>query len=175
MLKSSIAGVLLAIGVVSPVLAQEPAVSSSYLRTAIFVADRAATVKFFREVMGYEEAATGELAPAGENDPLGLPVGAKRTLTGMKSKDGAGLSIMGIEHPNFKPLARPAGIGNASGDVMFVHQVTNIKEIERRAKAGGYQVLRDALPSPSGKSLQMFLRDPNGVRLELFEMLPEKK
>ena len=58
---------------------------------------------------------------------------------------------------------------------MFVHQVTNIKEIERRAKAGGYQVLRDAIPSPSGKSLQMFLRDPNSVRLELFEMLPEKK
>ena len=125
--------------------------------------------------MGCEEATTGEIAPAGENDSLGLPVGAKRTLTGMKSKNGAGLSIMGIEHPNFKLLARPAWIGNASGDVMFVHQVTNIKEIERRAKAGGYQVLRDAIPSPSGKSLQMFLRDPNSVRLELFEMLPEKK
>ncbi|MSO96730.1 MAG: VOC family protein [Rhodospirillaceae bacterium] len=155
--------------------AQESAVSSTYLRSAIFVADRAATVKFFRDVMGYEETGTNDLASAGENDPLGLPMGAKRTLTGMKSKDGAGLSIMGIDHPDFKPLARPTGIGNAGGDVMFVHQVTNIKEIERRAKAGGYKVIRDAAPSPSGKSLQMFLRDPNGVRLELYEVLPEKK
>ena len=30
-------------------------------------------------------------------------------------------------------------------------------------------------PSPSGKSLQMFLRDPNHVRLELYELLPEAK
>ncbi len=175
MLKSSFVAAMIATGVAYVAQAQDAAVSSTFLRSAIFVADRPATVKFFRDVMGYEELTTGELAPAGENDPLGLPAGAKRTLTGMKSKDGAGLSIMGIEHPNFKPLARPAGIGNAGGDVMFVHQVTNIKEIERRAKAGGYQVLRDALPSASGKSLQMFLRDPNGVRLELFEMLPEKK
>lgn len=156
-------------------VAQEAAVSSSYLRSAIFTTDRAATVKFYRDVMGFEEVSTNELPPATENDPLGLPAGAKRTLTGMKSKDGAGLSIMGIEHPNFKPLARPAGFGNAAGDVMFVNQVVNIKEIERRAKAGGYEVVRPAIPSPSGRSLQMFLRDPNGVRLELFEMLPEKK
>jgi catechol 2,3-dioxygenase-like lactoylglutathione lyase family enzyme len=155
--------------------AQEAAVSSSYLRSAIFTTDRAATVKFYRDVMGFEEVSTNDLPPAGENDPLGLPAGAKRTLTGLKSKDGAGLSIMGIEHPNFKPLARPAGFGNAAGDVMFVNQVVNIKEIERRAKAGGFDVVRPAVPSPSGRSLQMFLRDPNGIRLELFEMLPEKK
>lgn len=175
MLKSVFLGLCLFAGLAVPAGAQDAAVSSTYLRTAIFVTDRAATVKFFRDVMGYEEGSTSDLAPAGENDPLGLPAGAKRTLTGMKSKDGAGLSIMGIEHSNFKPLARPANNGNAAGDVMFVHQVTNIKEIERRATAGGYTVLRPAVASPSGKSLQMFLRDPNGVRLELFEMLPEKK
>ncbi|MCB2106539.1 MAG: hypothetical protein KDE14_02505 [Rhodobacteraceae bacterium] len=152
--------------------AEEADVSSSYLRTAIFTTDRAGTVKFYRDVMGYAEGPTSELAPAGENDPLGLPNGAKRTLTIVMSKDGAGISVMQIDHPDFKPLARPANFGNAAGDVMLVHQVTNIKEIERRAREGGYDVLRPAIPSPSGKSLQMFLRDPNGVRLELYELLP---
>jgi len=173
MLKSAVLGAALAVFAFSA--AAQEGVSSTFLRSAIFVKDRAATVKFFKEVMGYEELTTNELAPATADDPLGLPAGTKRVLTGMKSKDGAGLSIMGLEHPDLKALARPAGIGNAYGDVMFVHQVTNIKEIEKRAKAGGYEVIRAAVPSPSGRSLQMFLRDPNGVRLELFEMLPEKK
>lgn len=156
-------------------LAQEGAVSSTYLRTAIFVTDRPATVKFFRDVMGYEELQTGDLGVTEPGNPLGLPAGAKRTLTGMKSKGGAGLSIMGIDHPDFKPLARPANAGNGAGDVMLVHQVENIAEIHRRAVAGGYQVLMAPKPSPSGRSLQMFMRDPNGVRLELYQMLPEKK
>lgn len=166
---------VLSLGFAELAVAQEATVSSTYLRTAIFVKDRAATVKFFREVMGYTELATNDLAPAGVDDPLGMPVGAKRVLTGMKSKDGAGLSIMGVEHPEFKPLARPTGGLNSAGDVMFVHEVKNIKEIEARARAGGYDVIRAALPSPSGKSLQMFLRDPNGVRLELYEMIADKK
>jgi catechol 2,3-dioxygenase-like lactoylglutathione lyase family enzyme len=153
--------------------AAETPVSSTYLRTAIFVKDRAATVKFFRDVLGYSEGATGPVeAPS---NALGLPPDAKVTLTALRSTDGAGLSIMGVESPSFSPLARPKGIVNAAGDVMFVHQVTGIAEIHNRAKAGSYDVLMPPTPSRSGKSLQMFLRDPNGVRLELYEMLPEKK
>jgi catechol 2,3-dioxygenase-like lactoylglutathione lyase family enzyme len=158
-----------------PAAAADQAVSSTYLRTAIFTADRAATVKFYREVLGYEELATNELAPAEPGNALGVPAGAKRVLTGMKSKDGAGLSIMSVEHPDMKPLARPAAAANAWGDVMLVHQVTNIADIHRRAAAGGHEVLMAPRPSPSGRSQQMIMRDPNGVRLELFEMLPEKK
>ncbi|MBL8642673.1 MAG: VOC family protein [Rhodospirillaceae bacterium] len=168
-----IMGLMLALA--APAAQAQEAVSSTYLRTAIFVADRAATVKFFRDVMGYAELSTNDLPPATANDPLGLPEGAKRTLTGMMSKDGAGLSIMGIVHPDFKTLARAAGGANSAGDVMLVHEVKGIKEIEARARAGGYEVIRAAIPSPSGKSLQMFLRDPNGVRLELYEMLPAQK
>lgn len=166
---------LIAVGrAAGPAAAADQAVSSSYLRTAIFTADRGATVKFYREVLGYEELATNDLAPAEPGNPLGLPAGAKRVLTGMKSKDGAGLSIMSVNHPDMKPLARPAQAANAWGDVMLVHQVTNIAEIHRRAAAGGHEVLMAPRPSASGRSLQMILRDPNGVRLELYEMLPEK-
>lgn len=167
--------VLATLLIAKAVSATEQQVSSTYLRTAIFVADRAATVKFFRDVMGYKELETSDLGTAEGGNALGLPAGARRVLTGMASKDGAGLSIIGIDHPDFRPLARPQGIGNAGGDVMLVHQVENIREIYRRAVAGGYEVLRDPLPSPSGKSLQMYLRDPNGVRLELYEMLPQPK
>ena len=148
-------------------------VSSTLLRTAIFVKDRPATVKFFRDVMGYEELTTNPVDEPAE--AMGLPKDAKVTLTGMKSKDGAGLSIMGVESAQFTGLSRPKGIVNASGDVMLVHQVTGITEIYTRAKAGGYEVLMAPRPSKTGKSLQMFLRDPNHVRLELYELLPEKK
>ncbi|MDX2222505.1 MAG: VOC family protein [Rhodospirillaceae bacterium] len=158
-----------------PTAAQDPVVSSTYLRTAIFTADRAGTVKFYKDVLGYEELTTNELAAPEAGNGLGVPAGAKRVLTGMKSKDGAGLSIMSVEHPDMKPLARPAQAANAWGDVMLVHQVSNIAEIHRRAVAGGHEVLMAPRPSASGRSLQMLMRDPNGVRLELYEMLPEKK
>jgi catechol 2,3-dioxygenase-like lactoylglutathione lyase family enzyme len=153
--------------------AQAEDVSATYLRTAIFVKDRAATVKFFRDVMGYAEGGTSPVDKP--NDALGLPKDAKVMLTGMSSKDGAGLSIMGVDSPGFPALTRPSGIANAGGDVMLVHQVTGIQEIHARAKAGGYEVLMAPRPSPSGKSLQMFLRDPNHVRLELYEILPQNK
>jgi len=172
-MRAALVAVCLLASVTSSV-AQPAAVDSTYLRTAIFVVDRAKTVAFFRDVLGYKELTTNELGTVDAGNPLGLPGGSKRVLTGMASKDGAGLSIMSVEHPDFKPLARPAGIGNGAGDVMLVHQVVNIAEIHRRAVAGGYEVLMAPKPSPSGRSLQMFLRDPNGVRLELYEMLPAK-
>jgi catechol 2,3-dioxygenase-like lactoylglutathione lyase family enzyme len=167
---------LIALLATALLLAAHPAmadnVSSTYLRTAIFVPDRAATVKFFREVMGYDELDT---SPVDASDSLGLPKDAKVTLTGMKSKDGAGLSIMGVESPRFKPLARAKGVANAGGDVMLVHQVTGIAEIYTRAKAGGYEILMAPKLSRAGKSMQMFLRDPNRVRLELYELLSPSK
>jgi catechol 2,3-dioxygenase-like lactoylglutathione lyase family enzyme len=150
-------------------------VASTYLRTAIFVKDREATVKFFTDVMGYTVVSTNDLAPAGEMDPLGFPPGTTRTLTGLKSANGAGLSIMEVRHPDLAALARPPDGANRWGDVMLVHEVKNIEGIEARARAGGYEVIRPARPSASGKSLQMFLRDPNGVRLELYEMRPAQK
>jgi catechol 2,3-dioxygenase-like lactoylglutathione lyase family enzyme len=168
-----VAAALAAAGTAVGTAGAAESVSATYLRTAIFVKDRAATVKFFRDVMGYEEGPTGPVeAPA---EALGLPPDAKVTLTALKSKDGAGLSIMGVDSAALASLARPSGIANAGGDVMLVHQVTGIDEIHARAKAGGYEVLMPPRLSRTGKSKQMFLRDPNRVRLELYEMLPEKK
>ncbi len=154
-----------------PVAAETP-VSSTLLRTAIFVKDRPATVAFFRDVMGYEDIGTAPVENPAE--AMGLPADARVTITTLKSKDGAGLSIMGIESASFGPLARPKGIVNAGGDIMLVHQVTGITEIHTRAVAGHYTVLMAPKLSRTGKSVQMFLRDPNGVRIELYELLPNK-
>ena len=156
----------------APAFADGP-VASTLLRTAIFVKDRAATVAFYRGVMGYDEVGTGPVV--GFVDAIGLPSNAKVTLTTLKSKDGAGLAIMGVESKSFGNLARAKGVANASGDVMLVHQVTGIDEIYARAKAGHYTVLRPPMLSSTGKSKQMFLRDPSGIRLELYEMQTDAK
>ena len=155
-----------------PVAAEAP-VSSTLLRTAIFVKDRPATVAFFCNVMGYEDIGTTPVESFAE--AMGFPVDAKVTLTTLRSKDGAGLSIMGVESSSFGLLGRPNGIVNASGDVMLVHQVTGISEIHARAIAGHYTVLMAPKLSRTGKSMQMFMRDPNGVRIELYELLPTEK
>ena len=154
-------------------VAAETAVSSTLLRTAIFVKDRPATVAFYCKVMGYEDIGTAPIDSFAE--AMGLPADAKVTLTTLKSKDGAGLSIMGVESSNFGLLNRPKGIVNASGDIMLVHQVTGISEIHTRAVTGHYTVLMAPKLSRTGKSMQMFLRDPNGVRIELYELLPTAK
>jgi catechol 2,3-dioxygenase-like lactoylglutathione lyase family enzyme len=164
--------VLTGLVIAGPSLAQDNAVSVTLVNAAILVADRPATVKFFRDVMGYAETRTVERPAAEPDDPLGIPAGATSSLTGMTSQDGAGLAIIGVDSPDFRPLGRPAGAASAGGEVMLVHRVKNLKEIHARAVVAGYDIISPPKPSASGRSMSMMLRDPNHVRLEVYESIP---
>lgn len=140
-------------------------------RAAIMVKDRPASVAFYRDVLGYEEQQSGTGIKLPPDHPLGLPPDAVVSMTYMKSRDGAYVALMGVESDSLPTLDRPTGSDNAYNDIILVHVVTDVEEIHRRAVAGGYTVLSPPHLSRSGRAKQMFLRDPNGIKLELNQML----
>jgi catechol 2,3-dioxygenase-like lactoylglutathione lyase family enzyme len=140
-------------------------------RAAVMVKDRPATVKFYRDVLGYTEEPTATGVKLAPGHPLGMPADAVLSMTYMKSKDGAYVAVMGVESAQMGTVQRPTGTDNAYNDVMLVHVVTGIEEIHKRAVAGGYTVLNAPTLSRSGVAKQMFLRDPNGIKIELNEIL----
>jgi catechol 2,3-dioxygenase-like lactoylglutathione lyase family enzyme len=153
-------------------LAQEPGYAT-LTRAAFFVADPAATITFYEQVLGYDEAKTSRnVGPYPVDNAWGIPAGSHLRLTYLKSRDGAYVAVMGLEDAELEPLARPNGVTNAFGDVMLIHLVQDIDAVHTRAIAGGYEVIKPPTRSASGASKQMFLRDPNGIRIELNEILP---
>ena len=57
----------------------------------------------------------------------------------------------------------------------LVHVVKGVDEIYERAKKAGVVIIQPPTLSRSGRSRQLFIRDPIGTRLELNEMLPGKQ
>ncbi|MDX2144763.1 MAG: VOC family protein [Rhodospirillaceae bacterium] len=165
-----------AIGLTAPSAAAEPAAGVATLqRAAIMVKNRPATVKFYREVLGYTEEPTSTDIRLPTDHPLGMPPDAVLSMTYMKSLDGAFVAVMGVDSKEMGTVTRPTGNANAYNDVMLVHVVTGIEAIHARAVAGGYTVLSPPILSRSGRAKQMFLRDPNGIKIELNEMIEPKK
>lgn len=156
----------------APAFAQEAA---TLQRVAVMVKDRPATVKFYKEVLGYAEepSSTGITLPP--DHPLGLPADAVISMSYMKSKDGAYVAVMGVESKSLPTLQRPSGRDNAYNDIILVHVVNDVEEIHRRAVAGGYEVLNAPKLSRTGGAKQMFLRDPNGLKIELNQILKPAK
>lgn len=158
-------------GVHHPTIAQESAYAT-LTRAAFFAANPEATIKFYKDVLLYEEGETARnVGPYPADNAWGIPEGSHLRLTYLKSHDGAYVAVMGLEDTTLETLARPDGATNAFGDVMLIHLVKNIDEIHERALTGGYSVVKPPTLSASGYSKQMFLRDPNGIRIELNEIV----
>jgi catechol 2,3-dioxygenase-like lactoylglutathione lyase family enzyme len=168
------------LGIIAPLLtmlfsfpsnAQDEAYST-LTRAAFFVAEPDATIIFYKDVLGYEEGKTSRnVGPYDADNAWGIPAGSHLRMTYLKSRDGAYVAVMGLEDASLGTLLRPDGVANAFGDVMLIHLVKNMDEVYSRAIAGGYDVIKPPIFSGSGTSKQMFLRDPNGIRVELNEIL----
>lgn len=155
----------------APSLAQDEAYAT-LTRAAFFVAEPDATITFYKDVLGYEEGKTARnVGPYDADNAWGIPAGSHLRLTYLKSREGAYVAVMGLEDARLDTLPRPGGTANAFGDVMLIHLVQNMDEVYARALAGGYEVIKPPTLSGSGTSKQMFLRDPNGIRVELNEIL----
>jgi catechol 2,3-dioxygenase-like lactoylglutathione lyase family enzyme len=164
--------ILAALLMSSAALAADPPDSYATLqRAAVMVKDRPATVKFYRDILGYAEEQTSTDIKLAPDHPLGLPPDAVISMTYMKSHEGAFVAVMGVDSKTMPVLQRPTGNDNAYNDVILVHVVKGVDEIYKRAVAGGYTVLGAPKLSRTGAAKQLFMRDPNGIKLELNEIL----
>ena len=102
------------------------------------------SVRFYRDVLGFSEGYH-----------VDLPVGA---ITIMNSPDGAGVEL--IESPAFE-----TGLYSVGTDV------DDLDEVLEQVKKHGCEILGEITPTTVGR--QIFIKDPNGVRICLIEHTPE--
>lgn len=111
--------------------------------TTMIVDDMEASVKFYRDVLGFEVDSTYRLPPEGE------PVVGGITL--MRSKGGGAMLEL------IKSDAYSTGFYSIGMDV------NDMDEVLHEMKARGAKILAEPVPTQVGSC--MFIEDPNGVRI----------
>lgn len=82
------------------------------------------------------------------------------------------VEISGGDEPAILPRV-DGDNGAIHGEVILSLIVERIEDIVTCAMANGGSVLNEPEPSSSGKSVIASLVDPGGVRIEMYEYLPE--
>ena len=110
----------------SPATAQNDAYAT-LTRAAFFAANPEETIKFYKDVLGYEEGDTARnVGPYPADNAWGIPEGSHLRLPYLKSRDGAYVAVLGLEDSTLEAMPRPNGVTNAYGDVMLIHLVKNM-------------------------------------------------
>ena len=141
-------------------------------RTTLIVRDIGKSFVFWRDVMGFAPMGEPRDIPAGDANPyLGWDETAERKFTVLYSPDGAGLGLLEVTQEGFPSVdisEHPTGYGG----VVLVHTVQNIQAVYERALAAEADIMKHLAPSPTGRSLQMYLKSPSGHVIEMYELLP---
>ena len=149
-----------------PIAADVPATSIVIGGWATFIVeDAAATLAFYRDVLGFQ--ATGAPTPlaAGVLSLQGLPAAAGSMSVGVRPPGGAATWRM-YDYRNVE-RTRLAGRLQDPGTVALSFRVENVSLLLSRLKTAGVAV-ETPLAKVDGR-MRAFVRDPNGLLLELIE------
>jgi len=145
--------------------------TAKFDRTTLVIKDMQKSLEFWRDVMNYTVKNEPRTLPKTENKYLGWTMEATISFARLYSSEGAGIGLLEVQQEGFGSLY----IENQAtlyGGVILVHPATDIKAIyERAVKANA--VLKPLQKSPTGLSMQMYLKSPSGHVLELYELLPK--
>lgn len=160
--------------------AEDAPIQAQMVRTMIVTCKIDETVRFYRDVLGMrvmrdDGGAPVQVAPMimaipqdaimrmaifdGKGEyPAGRIMGSRIGMLGVTNPDDP--ACQNVDEPNRRAL---------HGDVVIPIRVSNTAEILKRARAMGIEILKSS-PSPSRRTIQTLLFDPNGIVLELFEL-----
>lgn len=110
--------------------------------TTMIVNDMEESVKFYKDVMGFEVDSTYSLAPEG------APVGS---ITLMKTKKGDTMVELIKDHVN------------NTGFYSIGMEVNDMDEAMKELQSRGAKILKE--PAPTSVGSCAFIEDPNGVRI----------
>lgn len=160
-----------------PSLAADGAVSSALLRTAIVVADIAASKRFYVEGLGLTVRYEGDITRPAVAHQLGLAPGQTAwfvvldTAARLGDRDvrSAMIGLLRIDRPAPPRMTRPNGAELAIGESMLAIETTRIDEVERRLRAIGARFVVEPHAAPDGSEIEMVVRDPDGTRVHVVQ------
>jgi catechol 2,3-dioxygenase-like lactoylglutathione lyase family enzyme len=157
----------------TPPAADSPAGNILGAAMGLTVRDMDATLKFYRDLLGFQ--LTGKTEFTGDKamlDIVGLPAGSQfREMMGKVPGTTADIEFRefkGMPRTSFNPRVRDPG------SPALCLRVTDIEGLLNRMKAAGVKVVsaHGELVQFTPKIRNIFVEDPNGLKIELYESTP---
>lgn len=153
------------------------------IRFCVIPADIERSVRFYREVLGYDVVYDGDIEHPTNRYLLGLAPQEKARfviLRGDKQIDGQDVTTIGIGlmtingRENIPVAPMPQDNSIAAGQAMLATRTDNMAELIARAKAFGAIMPVDVIETETrrGTELELVILDPDGVRIHVVQVLP---
>jgi catechol 2,3-dioxygenase-like lactoylglutathione lyase family enzyme len=139
---------------------------SEFQHVSIVVSDAERSLAFYREVFGFERWLTAE-AGAAHGPVLGLADPDLRFTSHFLRRGGVRLELIAFDHPE---PSRAEAADPSYGFTHLAFSTPDLPALTAAVEAHGGQVLKGAAVAyPDGSSFAMCL-DPDGMRIELFDV-----
>ena len=136
--------------------------------TGIVVSNMETSLPFYRDLLGltvwWDQVEDGPMVEA----VTGVP-GARIHTVKLKAPDGVSIEL--LQYLNTPTPVPPPAAANTVGCNHVALQVKDLDELYRRAAGGGTRFHCAPVVAPGGKAKVTYCRDPEGVVLELVEIL----
>lgn len=158
-------------------------VQSFMTNAAIYVKDMEASLKFYTEYMGFINRSDSPVTPGKSKDTLGIDQEIDTRIVYLSPKPeytepgsfAGGLALVEIKSDTLHEYNRVMdSIKAVHGETTMVHRVQNIKKIYKSLVDNGIQIVTTLSPSATGRSMSFSAFDPNGIRVEMYEMIPQE-
>ena len=180
--KTLMLTIMLIFGLSSANAQDEVPVQSYMTNAAIFVKDMDASLTFYTEYMGFLNRSDSEVTAGKSKDKLGIDQDIETRIVYLSPKPeftepgsfAGGLALIEVKSDTSQEFNRAMNnIKAVHGEIAMVHRVQNIDKIYETLVDNGIQIVTPLSPSGTGKSLSFSAIDSNGVRVEMYEMLPQ--
>ncbi|MDB4218856.1 VOC family protein [Emcibacteraceae bacterium] len=161
---------------------EELPVQSSITNAAIYVKDMEASLKFYTEYMGFINRSDSPVTPGKSKDTFGIDQEIDTRIVYLSPKSeytepvsfAGGLALVEIKNDTLHEFNRAIDcIKAVRRETTMVHRVQNIEKIYKSLVDNGIQIVTPVSPSVTGCSMPFPAFDPNGIRVEMYEMIPQ--
>lgn len=140
---------------------------AGYRHTGIIVKDMSSSVKFYRDILGMEVIQDFVDATDYINEITGLN-GCSAHFIKLKSEDGTVLEL--LEYPTHKTAPLAVSIINV-GICHIALRVHSAESAYHHLVSNNVEVISPPVLSSEGIAKVFFCKDPDGIRVEMVEML----
>jgi len=158
-------------------VANDDAIDSVMLRTALVVADIEASKRFYSYALGYTVTYEGDISRPAVLEQLQLDEGREvsfavlKGATSVKDREltGAMIGLLHVDNPPLPKMVRPGPDSMATGEGMMAIVSSDIATIYERVKELGVTVLLPPTLSADESESEMVVYDPDGIRIHVVE------